>query len=412
MRSYKLNQNTVWSALPWQDIQMRIFMLQQQIYKSSKDCNIFLMHKWQNLLLNCNEIKLMTINIISNYILKYYSIYNSAKYKVDDKLKFFLFNHIYRAYNCNLVIKNLLELIKQHIIYLCIQTEWEAKFEPIFKQKISNQSSYLYQKRIIDSLKLFNEYTNNQNLDLIKIHCHNEIVPKYSNQSYLLNKLQSLSYINYCLQSWLDNNFVSNLLESLNYKILLTGIEWFNLKNMELKVVNKEDSFTTKNSIYYSLYNIYFIIFSLKLSRKLKKFGNRTKYKVVHNNKLFNKNISCLFYDNDYLCQILISSIKLIIYKSNLLNKWRIKKNLKLSQVIYLFIYQCHKFYALFYLFFNTKMIIKIKQALNKYLFLWIKKKYIKYTNFNFAVSHLLNKQLLLVKRQTLKHLCISYLSV
>lgn len=423
MRSYKLNQSTIWSSLPWDKIQMRIFMLQQQIYKSSKFCNIFLMHKWQNLLLNCNEIKLMATHIISNYTLEYYSIYNSTKYKVNDKLKFFLFKNIYRDYNCDLVIKNLLELIKQYIVYLCIQSEWEAKFEPVFQQEFSQQSSYLYQKKIVHSFKFFNEYTKNKNLDLIATNFHHEIILKYSNQSYLINKFQSLPYINYCLMSWLDNDFASNLLKDLNYKVLLTGIEWFNIKNIELDMVNQIYDFTIENSIYHSMYNmcfikfqqisicaLSFIVFALKLHRKSKNFGNRIIYTAIHHDKLSNKKTSYLFYGNYYLYQVLRRSIKLLIYKRNLLNKWRIKKQLKLSQVIYLFIHQCTKFYTFFCLFLNTEIIRNVKQIVNKYLVLWMKKKYTKYSNFNFTVNHLLNRQFLLIKRQASKDLCITSL--
>ena len=427
MRYYRLNEHSIWSVLPWQIIKIRVFVLQKQIYQSSKVCNILLMHKWQHLLINSNEAKLIAIDIICNYIFEYYLRYNLIEYNINDRVKFFLFHNIYTNYHNSLGIKNLLELIKQYIIYLCVQPEWEAKFEPLFQQEFNYQKICLYQKRLTSSIKLIRKSINKTNLNNTRLMKY-KIASKYLNKLNFIRKFQAIPYIKYCLNVWMETNFISNLLMNFNYKILFTGTEWFNMKHTELKSINNIYNFSVKHYIYNSMYGLCFmkiqndieyifnsISFSLRINRKIKHFYCRKTYKLVSYKKLLQQNNDfCLLCSNLNLYKLFIEQIRSIIYTQNLLEKWRIKKYLKPSKIIYLFIYKYTKFYQLFCLFLDSSILLTIRNTIIDYYTLWLKKKYAQYKqNKNDSIiSNLLKRQLLMTKKQILNHIHITNISI
>lgn len=440
MQFYNLNHNTIWKSLPWQTIKIRIFMMQKKIYKASKACKKSLLYKWQNKLLNCNEVKIIAIDTIFTYISKYYSIYNFEKYNINDKFKFFIFKYIFCEYKYNILVKNLLESIKQYIIYLCIKPEWEAKFEPIFSNDYSYQKKYIFQERLISFFNLINIKTLNKNIYKNILYNHYQVIIKYIDPKYIIDKFQSLPYISYCLQSWLDNNFIERFLYSENmifevnnlllyellYKVLCTGIDWFNLKDIEIESKSKIYSSSIYFGLYFNIYNnsfIYlnrrssllfnYIFISLGLNSSFIKFCNRKAYnnKIVYN--LLESNISIInkefhIHNLDFLSKVLLNQVKLIIYKKDLFGRWRAKKYLKLSNILLLFINKLSKFYQIFCFSIDMKILHYLRKKINILILIWLRKKYKKAKIDNYLLNeNFINKNLLAIRENLIYDISI-----
>nr|YP_009296209.1 hypothetical protein Sebd_057 [Sebdenia flabellata]AOM65144.1 hypothetical protein Sebd_057 [Sebdenia flabellata] len=432
MKSYSLNDFVDWKFLPWKQINKRVFMLQKKIYEASKTCQKQKIYKLQNILINCNEAKIIAIENTSISILEYYLYYDSNKYILTDRYKFIIFQSLFKKCYISNIFTVLLEKVRQYLIYLCIQPEWEARFEPLFHSSITGEINYSSQEKLINFLKDNRSYKSVKN-DFLYINHH--IVNKYINTHYFINKIQSLPYINYCLELWLNNcsieevySFESYVLKSNNlifykliYKILCTGIEWFNLKNLELESKSNSYKFNSYLSFIYNIDNFSsicisnrhintfdFLLKSLGLNSIIKIFCNyNTKFFTISNCKTLNslnvKVCRVKLYNQiiSNLCKDIMEKTKLILYKKDLFNRWRAKKSLKLSTITLKIFYKFIQFYKFFVLFLRINIIKYIQQQLKSIIVTWIKKKY-KSKNIakSFLNKNYLNNHLLVAKEK------------
>nr|YP_010903255.1 hypothetical protein REP76_pgp122 [Hypnea cornuta]WCH55708.1 hypothetical protein [Hypnea cornuta] len=223
-----LNSLVPWRLLPWIKISQRIFILQQKVYKLSRRCDQYKVHKFQDYIMSSSDIKLFSIQKIINNINKYYNDYNKEKYKIKDMEKLYMYINLFSIQKFEKSIKIILEYVKQYLIYICLKPEWEARLEPACKFDISifNQSPYinhisnfLYDKKYIFSLLI-----NRKTQYLVIVYC--------------IKRIQSLPSIKYYVNNWLNCQNIKNIYHHLYISIfnclyilisciILNGLEWY-----------------------------------------------------------------------------------------------------------------------------------------------------------------------------------------
>ena len=206
-----INQESKWEYLPWQTINGRVVLIQKKIFEASKQYNLELLHNAQNFLLNSNEAKLLAIEKIVHNTRKYYKSYSLENYLLEDIDKFYLFKYLFN--NKSLLktkLKFLAEKVKEYLIFLCLESEWEARLEP-----------------------LANEYIKTKEINCISYNINIENV----NWNQILYKNQCLPYIYNHILYWLKNRFIiDNKYYSFKYLVNLLlqiynlGIEWSKIK--------------------------------------------------------------------------------------------------------------------------------------------------------------------------------------
>lgn len=234
-----LNPSVSWKSLPWIKISQKIFILQEKIYKFSKQCNQYRVHQIQDYITNSADIKIFIIQKIINNLNKYYYKSNKKKYKIKDIEKFYIYQQLYHIQKYEKSIKIVLEYIKQYLVYICIKPEWEARFEPMYKFKLNilHNSCSLYKL----SNFLFNYHKNKQPLHSYSLSINRNT--KYLLILYLTKRLKSSQsikrYINYWLNYQIiekflnfkniyDNSYspIFNCLKILINYIIFNGLEW------------------------------------------------------------------------------------------------------------------------------------------------------------------------------------------
>nr|QCI07152.1 hypothetical protein [Hypnea pannosa] len=240
MNNIILNSSVSWKLLPWIKISQKIFILQQKVYKFSRRCNQHKVYQFQDYMINSSDVKLFIIQKTINNINKYYNNYNKKKYKVKDKIKFYIYKNLYNIQKYKKSIKIILEYIKQYLIYVCIKPEWEARFEPIYKldSNTFNKSFYIYQ---------ISDFFSSNSRNILKTYTSFLSInksTKYLVVSYFIKRIQSLPYIKYYISCWLNyrnmqyslylrNTYdvsypsVFNCLEILVNYIMLNGWQWY-----------------------------------------------------------------------------------------------------------------------------------------------------------------------------------------
>nr|YP_009293654.1 hypothetical protein Rhodyp_058 [Rhodymenia pseudopalmata]AOM64336.1 hypothetical protein Rhodyp_058 [Rhodymenia pseudopalmata] len=412
----------------------------KKIYEASKSCQTQKLCKLQNALLNSNEIKVMAIEIVCESVFKYYYVYNAKKYIFSRKLKFFLLSHLFDEYiNKDVAIKSLLEKIKQYIVYLCIQPEWESRYEPMFDSNFNNSQLSIFQEKTIGFLRLINQ-NRPKNIFVLNFLNHNhQIIHKYIDDRYILDKLQPLSYIKYCLRLWLNNGSIDQFMYLNNgsskfnhatiyetiYRSMFTGLEWFNVKSYEIESKQKtydfnldyyfmHDSYSNTHicSCCHFLSSINFFVDFLSLNNCSMKF---CQYSISRNQLSsnfwrhktgldFDQN---LVYGMQFLSSILWNKIRSMMYRKNLLYKWRAKKYLKLSKIICSVMYEFIEFYRFFYLFLDTFKLNFFAKKLDLILLIWTKKKYHQCSKYQLLNKNLIKYRLLNSKDAIINNLCI-----
>nr|YP_009019671.1 group II intron reverse transcriptase maturase protein [Gracilaria salicornia]AHH24639.1 group II intron reverse transcriptase maturase protein [Gracilaria salicornia]UAD87588.1 hypothetical protein [Gracilaria salicornia] len=186
MTSYVLDKKTKWKCLPWYQIKQRVSVLKYKIYQASKICDKNLIYKAQNNLVNSNEAKLMAIQYICKSIKDLYRNCNKENYDILDLHKAHIFNLLFsyqklnRIYSC---FQSIIQQVEQYIIYLCLESEWKAKFISFFDTSINNHISYkIEQKKIIS----YDYIYTNQSTNLINLTYY--IPSQYINIEYIKKK--------------------------------------------------------------------------------------------------------------------------------------------------------------------------------------------------------------------------------
>nr|YP_010902458.1 hypothetical protein REP52_pgp124 [Hypnea nidifica]WCH54313.1 hypothetical protein [Hypnea nidifica] len=223
-----LSPSVSWKLLPWIKISQKIFILQEKIYKFSKQCNQHKVHQLQDYIINSSDVKIFIIQKIINNLNNCCYQCNKKRYRVKDIEKFYIYKNLSTIQEYKKSINIVLEYIKQYLVYICIKPEWEAKFEPIYKFKLN----------II--LNNFHSICNVNSYICIYINKHS----KYLSISYFNKRIQSLQSIKCYLNYWLNYQIIERYQKTKNryynfypsifncLKILIdyikfNGIEWY-----------------------------------------------------------------------------------------------------------------------------------------------------------------------------------------
>nr|QCI03991.1 hypothetical protein [Antithamnionella ternifolia] len=322
-QSFFFNNKSSWKLLPWKKIDTRILLIQQKIFKASKECNKSKIHRIQNYLLNSNEAKLTAINKIVNSISHYYDIQNNENYYFSDKDKYTIFKFILSntiiTDKISYRIRFIIEKIREYLIYLCINPEWKAKNEPLLKKKIYLLSN---KKRLI----------NHNKKHLISFYSKTILI------STITDKLQSLPYISISIQYWIKNKFFSSypclsFLSFLLKTISLVGLEWYNLNLIKVKSNYK--------------------------SNNASNFCDYYNTSLIQINNIVNYNV---------IIKQLFLAIKRMIYVKDNLKRNRFKNHLNLSIIIKTAIWQLQTIYLAYISVINKISIEQYLDLINKLL--------------------------------------------
>nr|YP_010986009.1 hypothetical protein RMF00_pgp010 [Grateloupia asiatica]WOL36927.1 hypothetical protein [Grateloupia asiatica] len=408
MKAFQLDCSTDWKYLPWNQIKERIFILQTQIYEASKSCNNNLVYKTQNILVNSNEAKIFAIQEIFQSLSRKSLSCNQDYYKLDDKDKHLIFYSLFKRQKINTNLVVIREKIKQYLMYFCLQPEWEARFEPGLQYSINILGSYLFQEKLFRFLNytlLFSKKTSG-------ISFHYQVNNKYINTKYIIQKIQSGNYLRYCLEFWLNNNYIQfdqdfmrsseiHLLYQLLHRIMLNGIEWF------YSIVNELHFKGQQYNIYKNLFigceinindwifidhifmNI--LIFILKfLGLNINNFNtccDRYKYKNYHLDLSYVYSTILDRVKSSDLIALLITKrthniyiplfvrVKSILYNRDLINRLRANKNINIFKATSTVNELILEFYNYYVFFISLKIIKYIYKNIDFIMYSWIKKR-------------------------------------
>nr|YP_010198969.1 hypothetical protein LK147_pgp122 [Hydropuntia urvillei]UAD88418.1 hypothetical protein [Hydropuntia urvillei] len=180
MTQYILDENTKWKYLPWKQIQQRVLVLKNTIYKASQVCNKQIIYKRQNNLINSNEAKIIAVEHICRSIKHLYINYNKESYIISDLYKTYLVSVLFNYKKMHKIkiyksFQFLIQRIEQYMIYLCLESEWNIRFRSMFNLRIHNSISFI-----------LNQKDMNNNFYSIS---YNYYMPsKYINYSYIKKK--------------------------------------------------------------------------------------------------------------------------------------------------------------------------------------------------------------------------------
>nr|WCH54712.1 hypothetical protein [Hypnea edeniana] len=256
-----LSPSVSWKFLPWTKISQKIFILQEKIYKFSKQCDQYKVHQLQDYIINSSDVKLFIIQKIINNLNRYYYKYNRKKYKVRDIEKFYIYQKLSDIRKYEKSIKIILEYIKQYLVYICIKPEWEARFEPMYKFKLNtlHNSCYLYKKA-----KFLSSYGKKRQ----KFHCCSLSISINRNTKYLLipyfiKRIQSLQSIKRYISYWLNYQIIENSLNLKNiyynfytaiFNCLKILINYITLNGLEWYLMYTSSIFEKNNRIFKNIY--------------------------------------------------------------------------------------------------------------------------------------------------------------
>nr|YP_010196547.1 hypothetical protein LK223_pgp126 [Gracilaria cervicornis]UAD83944.1 hypothetical protein [Gracilaria cervicornis] len=165
MISYILDEKTKWKCLPWDQIEQRVSVLKYKIYQASKKCDKNLIYRAQNNLINSNEAKIMAIQYICTSIKNTYINWNKENYNILDVHKIHIFCLLFYNQHLNKIyasFQSIIQKIEQYMIYLCLESEWNAKFTSIFDTSMYNHISYRIEEKKLISYRYMYDIQNTQ----------------------------------------------------------------------------------------------------------------------------------------------------------------------------------------------------------------------------------------------------------
>nr|UAT97135.1 hypothetical protein Ahn.pli.UK.pt_236 [Ahnfeltia plicata] len=251
MEYFNISNSITWQNLPWNKINEKLFNLQRRIYKASQRCDYTIVHKLQNYLIDCDYIKMIAIQNVSENLNKYYLVYDEEKYLINNQEKFTILQQL----NCkkNTSSQFFKDKVKQYLVYLCLQPEWTAKLEPLYYESRNTSKNRLDAriKRFFCTNFKFKAYS------MCSLIISNKHAVKYISKEYLCKKLQTIPSIVSNINLWLDQQgFLEPLINSktgwewllpeedklfmLIEKIIYTGLEWsiFSCTQLRYKINN------------------------------------------------------------------------------------------------------------------------------------------------------------------------------
>nr|QOS04635.1 putative group II intron reverse transcriptase/maturase protein [Sarcopeltis skottsbergii] len=396
MKSITIDSSMDWKSLPWTQIQEKIFIIQQEIYNYSKECNQKKIHRLQNYILNSSDSKIFAIQAVIDDITKYYIIYSQENYNLNDQNKFLIYKSLFKN---NYLCKELFlikEQIKQYLVYLCLKPEWEARFEPENKCNLNKSKQYYFLYRLsrfilkdkIEKLKYLKNY-----------YFISKITTKCIDIKYLISKIQPITSILNYLQIWLSNRYVVetlnntiyldskiNNLHQLLYHIMYCGFGWHNTifldhnnfcmvldSNCNIRIYSTSflNQLHCKNII--SLINYVLGIKYYPLDICNKKLSE-TQY--LFSNYLINhyKEKRYIIYISPCIYKYFKKQVRQILYHQNYLYKWKPNRHLYINNILNTIKNRFIDFYLYYYPLINKRNISDLIMSLEDIIFRWIKK--------------------------------------
>lgn len=228
-----MSNSIAWKKIRWSQVQKRINKLQQRIFKSSKENNKKKVKFLQKILIDSLDAKLLAVKrvTIENRGRKTTGIDNKLyntdetkiklvkKIKIDGKA-----NPIKRVYISKpgksekrpLGIPIIEDRVKQYLILLALEPEWEAKFEPNSYGFRPGRSCHDAVVSIFGHIRLGRNKSNFKKyiLDADLKGCFDNI-----DHQYLLNKLNTTQQIQSQVKAWLEAGVIeqdisTNILEN------------------------------------------------------------------------------------------------------------------------------------------------------------------------------------------------------
>nr|YP_009244278.1 hypothetical protein Gvag_060 [Gelidium vagum]AMK96520.1 hypothetical protein Gvag_060 [Gelidium vagum] len=379
MFSYHLKSYKSWKSLPWKQINERIFILQNKIYRASQECNQKDLKHNQSILINSLEAKFKCIEDVDQFIYRYYLKYNSETYSSTEFFKRDILICLLRKEQSNCCIT---DKVKQNILYLCIQPEWQAKLEPRISKYFTN-----FIPKTLDSI--ISKHSSNNLCYIFSITSY----IKYININNLLAKVQSSLQIDSTFKIWMKEQRIveplkyncSNQYTTSNYYddlyraikcIIYCGIEWFTLT----KVFHRAKEYNKLR-----IFNMYFTDIS-----KLNIIYTAEKKHVFDDCLFFFKSINLIlnlakanlkyaqyrYETKNCVLKSYVKMIKMSIYKKDFLG--RLRPNTKLN--IIKSINKIQRSFTLFYkeykICFSDTDFIKLCRVIDNILNNWLRKKY------------------------------------
>lgn len=371
---YSLDIDSEWDKLPWGKIDLRISLIQNKIYQAAKKYNKSTIYKLQQYLLNSNEAKLISIKYIISAINKYYHSSSQRLYvKVNQINKIYLLRSLFNLdhlYKDNLYI--IMQKIKQHLIYLCLQPEWDAKLD----LKYNNN----YKINLYKAITLIKQSQINISIKSNQVYNYDNYLINYPfNTKYILTKcistkLQSSNYINQSINYWLSNRYFLDSID-LDKNIFDNTYKYlYNLQHLLLSVL----------IVGYN-WNTFYIKVAQKInvhqsSNNIKKLQNLN---YVKNN--FDYNLWEVFYKvilyltpkhliSNIISEFIYKKIKYIMYQKNSLNKLKANKSLTLEKVLYYIQDILKNIYQYLLSLISIDKLDIIYSTINKMIYFWSKR--------------------------------------
>ena len=203
--------------------------------------------------------------------------------------KFNLFKYLFDDYKLiKAKLKLVIERIKEYLIYLCLQAEWQARSA----YQINKLNKISYSKAIKNKF----QYDNS-------ILYKNDWLQK-------INHLNNLPYINTCINYWVNNHY----------------------------------TFCSTNSYFKYLYDLLIQIYQLKFNWYIFKLNKVSYYHNIDSCKCINYyNIIQM---NKKCSRTCLYQIRNQIYKKDLFNRYRTNKNVSYKRIIEMIIQEVNKYYC------------------------------------------------------------------
>nr|YP_009395153.1 hypothetical protein [Bryothamnion seaforthii]ARW63921.1 hypothetical protein [Bryothamnion seaforthii] len=214
-----INLKVHWKEIPWSKINLRVYMLQKKIYIAAKRHNLGCVYKLQNYLIKCNESRLVSIKNTFKTLKVYYSNLKSSN----------IIYYLYKSCSISKIlfyissIKNritdlMVELIKQHLIYISIKPTWTAR-----NSKLLHNYSTIYNSDISYCIQMNNSHIKEYlkvNQFIVEL-----ITFKLNSYHYLSKVIKKLIYRNNLLYCF-STKTMNNLLVIVS-KILTLDYNWY-----------------------------------------------------------------------------------------------------------------------------------------------------------------------------------------
>nr|YP_009392246.1 hypothetical protein [Osmundaria fimbriata]ARW60808.1 hypothetical protein [Osmundaria fimbriata] len=349
-----LDRNICWTKLPWTRMNLRILMIQRQIYIATKKCDFSYLQKLQEYLINSNDAKLISINRILDEIYIYNINSVIYKYFLKSDQKFNIFKYLLNpSFYQNTTLALMTQKIKQYLVYLSIQPTWQAKLNKhIYRYYYYNFSKT---QKVISNV--ISHYAINNNHYFIKLVITKFKQSKYINQSinYWLNQsdyynsniVQNIFQLRYgdvynynkCLKHNLLN-LGKNYLYLLISEIMMLDVQWFFFSLIQQISNNIKSVYLNFKII--SIYSKYFKYYLLKEK---------------------NCNIGLLYLT------------RLLFYRKNYLKYLKFNVYLHIYQIIYRLRILYNIYFMKGHFFFSRSIIRNSHKIINAMIYFWLKKK-------------------------------------